>query len=381
MKKICVVTGTRAEYGLLSNIMLEIKKSEKLILQTIVTGAHLSEDFGLTYKEIEKDGFRIDEKINILTKNNIPVNTATSLGLAVIGFSTAFEKLQPDLILVLGDRYEILAAAETALVMQIPVAHISGGEITEGAIDDSIRHAITKLSAIHFPANEEYRHRIIQLGENPKYVFNVGDPGVENIHKLNYLTKEELEEFFGYKLENTFLTTFHPVTTEKSSIQQLENLFAALDRFPKHLVIFTKANADNEGREINELIDAYAEKNKERVFVYDSLGKIRYLSTLKYSVAVVGNSSSGIVEAPVLGIPTVNIGNRQKGRVQANTIINCDATEESIYRALQQAVLYKQDSSREIDLKYNGMNTSTDIIHVLENLEFKDLVIKKFFDQ
>lgn len=380
MKRICVVTGTRAEYGLLSNIMLEINNSEKLKLQIIATGTHLSPEFGLTYKEIENDGFHIDEKVDMLLSSDTKVAVAKSMGLAVLGFATAFEKLKPDMIMILGDRYEILSAAQTALVMQIPIAHISGGEITEGAIDDSIRHAVTKLSSVHFPANEEYKNRIVQLGENPNLVFNVGDPGVENIRKINFLSKKELEDYFGFKLNKFFLVTFHPVTTEKDSIKQIKELFLALDSYPEYKVIFTKTNADSEGRKINKLIESYVKTHSERVVVYNSLGQLKYLSTLKYASAVIGNSSSGIVEAPAMNIPTVNIGNRQKGRLRAHTIIDCLPDYVSIKEGIDQAVNLNSNLIEKNDLKYDGINTSTDIINIIEKLDFKNLINKKFFD-
>ncbi|MFK2827251.1 UDP-N-acetylglucosamine 2-epimerase [Bacillus sp. B190/17] len=381
-RKICVVTGTRAEYGVLYWLMKEIQADDELELQLVVTGMHLSPEFGLTYKQIEEDGFAIDEKVEMLISGDTPSAIAKSIGLGTIGFSDTFVRLQPDILILLGDRFEILSAAQTALVMRIPVAHISGGELTEGVIDESIRHAITKMSHIHFPANEEYRNRVIQLGEKPSSVFNVGDPGVESIRKMKLLSINELNDFYGMKLSKLFLVTFHPSTLEVQTAEdQMKNLLLALDFFPEYQVIFTKSNADTDGRRINELIDEYTANNTQRVKSFFSLGQLRYLSTLNYSNAVIGNSSSGIIEAPVLSVPTVNIGERQKGRLKASTIIDCIPTVDEIAKSINTAVSEDfQQTLNQVELKYDGFTTSKEIKKVLKNIDVQDIIKKTFYD-
>lgn len=378
MRKICVVTGTRAEYGLLKPLLSKIKADNELQLQLVVTGMHLSPEFGLTYREIEEDGFIIDEKVEMLLSSDTSMGVAKAMGLATISFADSFNRLKPDIVVILGDRFEMLAVAQTALVMQIPIAHISGGEITKGAIDDSIRHALTKLSNLHFVANEEYRERVIQLGENPKYVWDVGDLGAENIKNIPVLNKNELEKYYGFEMNNIFLVTFHPPTLEIDNIKKyIDNLFMALDKFNDYKIIFTKSNADNLGRYINERIESY-ESIRENVSVYSSLGAVKYLSTLKYSRVVIGNSSSGIVEAPLFGIPTVNIGKRQEGRAQSNTIINTDYSSSGITNAIKKALDSKFDY---IDLKYEDNNTSNRIIKILNEVSLSHLKIKEFYDR
>ena len=381
-RKICVVTGTRAEYGLLYYLMKEIQADSDLELQVVVTGMHLSTEFGLTYKQIEEDGFSIDEKIEMLLSGDTPTAIVKSMGIGIIGFADALSRLKPDILVLLGDRFEILCAAQTALIMRIPVTHISGGEITEGAIDESIRHAVTKLSHIHFPANDEYVNRVIQLGEQPKHVFNFGDLGVENIRRMDFLSLGELNEFYGKLINKVFLITFHPSTLEtQTAEQQISNLLSALDYFQDYQVIFTKSNADAGGRRVNQLIDDYMLANPDRVKVYFSLGQFRYLSTLKYSSVVIGNSSSGIVEAPVLKIPTVNIGDRQKGRAKANSIIDCQPNVEDIIAAIQKALSENfKKSLDKIKLRYDGVSTSKDIKEVLKKIDLEEIIKKNFFD-
>lgn len=381
-RKICVVTGTRAEYGLLYWLMKEIQADDALELQLVVTGMHLSPEFGLTYKQIEKDGFRVDEKIEMLVSADTPSAIAKSLGLGTIGFADTFARLQPDILVLLGDRFEAMAAAQTAMIHRIPIAHISGGEITEGVIDESIRHAITKMSHLHFTANEDYKQRVIQLGEQPYMVFNVGDPGVENIKKMRYISKKELVEYIGLSLTEFFLITFHPSTLEdKTSEQQITNLLCALDQFPNYQLIFTKSNADTNGRRINELIDEYVAKNKTRAKAFVSLGQLRYLSALKQCSAVIGNSSSGIVEAPVFAKPTVNIGDRQKGRLKASSIIDCEPTVHSIVESISRALSDDfQKSLTRVDLKYDGSEVSKKIKEILKNSSLDNILKKSFYD-
>lgn len=340
MRKICVVTGTRAEYGLLYWLMKEIQADKDLHFQLVVTGMHLSPEFGLTYRAIEDDGFTIDAKVEMLLSSDTPSGIAKSIGLGVIGFADALASLCPDIMVVLGDRYEILAAVQAALVTRIPVAHIHGGETTEGAIDESIRHAITKMSHLHFVAAEPYRNRVIQLGEHPDTVFNVGALGIENIKRLQLLDKSQLEQSINFEFGTTsFLVTYHPATLGASTPQAaMQALLDALDHFPAVKIIFTKPNSDTAGRVLAQMVDEYSQRNKNRVVVFNSMGQIRYLSALQFVTAVIGNSSSGIIEAPACHVPTVNIGDRQSGRLKAETIIDCSETTESIVEAITKAL-------------------------------------------
>lgn len=340
MRKICVVTGTRAEYGLLYWLMKKIQADNELQLQIIATGMHLSPEFGLTYKTIEEDGFIIDAKVEMLLSSDTPVGIAKSIGLGVIGFADALDRLKPDVMVVLGDRYEIMAAAQAALVARIPIAHIHGGETTEGAIDESIRHAITKMSQLHFVAAEPYRNRVIQLGEHPDTVFNVGALGIENIKRLQLLDRSRLEQSINFELGTScFLVTYHPATLGAiEPAAAMQALLDALDLFPEAKIIFTRPNSDTDGRILIQMIDEYALLNKGRVAVFTSMGQLRYLSALQLADAVIGNSSSGIIEAPACNIPTVNIGNRQSGRLKADSIIDCQETTESIASAISKAL-------------------------------------------
>src|SRR3989338_4133875 len=321
MRKICIITGTRAEYGLLYWLMKEMQSNASLELQVIVTGMHLSPEFGLTYKEIEKE-FSINKKIEMLLSSDTPIGISKSMGLAQISFAEAYEDLSPDIAVVLGDRFEIFSAATAAMIARIPIAHIHGGETTEGAFDEAIRHSVTKMSHLHFVATEEYRQRGIQLGEDPKRVFNFGAPGLDNINNLHLLTKEEFEESIGFKLGmKNLLVTFHPVTLEQSTAkEQFQQLLFALDSLSDTHIIFTKANADTDGRIINYMIDSYVSANSNKSIAFTSLGQLRYLSALQNVDAVVGNSSSGLIEAPSFKIGTINIGDRQKGRIKAASV-------------------------------------------------------------
>lgn len=336
MRKICVVTGSRAEYGLLYWLMREIQADSDLQLQLIVTGMHLSPEFGLTYRIIEEDGFTVDARVEMLLSSDTPVGIAKSIGLGVIGFADTLDRLKPDIIVVLGDRYEILAAVQAALVARIPVAHIHGGETTEGAIDESIRHAITKMSHLHFVAAEPYRTRVIQMGEHPDTVVNAGALGIENIKRLKLLDKSQLEQSINFDFGNPcFLVTYHPATLGAIPPgDAMQALLDALDYFPAARIIFTKPNSDTDGRLLGQMIDEYAGRNKGRVAVFTSMGQIRYLSALQFVDAVIGNSSSGIIEAPVFNTPTVNIGDRQSGRLKADSIVDCQETTESIAAAI-----------------------------------------------
>ncbi|WP_313892590.1 UDP-N-acetylglucosamine 2-epimerase [Psychrobacillus sp.] len=339
IRKICVVTGTRAEYGLLSNLMRAIQQSIDFDLQLVVTGMHLSPEFGLTYKQIEDDGFVIDEKVEMLLSSDTSSAVAKSMGLATIGFSSAFERIQPDLLIILGDRFEMLAAAQTALVMQIPIAHIHGGECTFGAYDDAIRHSITKMATWHFTSTESHRNRVIQLGENPERVWNVGAIGIENIVNLPLMTREELYANLQLDIDKPmFLITYHPETNLQ--IDGIYSLLEALDSYQHVNLVFTKANADNGGRQINEVLEEYTLKY-DNAYLFDSLGQLRYLSAVKEAAVVIGNSSSGLIEVPYLQTPTVNCGDRQAGREKPSSVFDCTLEVPSIEDAIKHAFTYK----------------------------------------
>lgn len=382
-RKICVVTGSRAEYGLLSGLIQKIKGHETLELQVIATNMHLSPEFGLTYQEIEKDGFFINKKVEMLLSSDTANATTKSVGLATIGFADAYEDLQPDMLLVLGDRFEILAAVSAALFYKIPVAHLHGGEITEGAYDDCIRHAITKMSHLHFTSTEEYRKRVIQLGEQPSKVFNVGAIGIENIKNDSLLSKEELEESLNFSLgDQSLLVTFHPVTLEYATAEeQCKNLLSALEDFPEYKVLFTLPNSDTDGRIIMKLIQEFVVKHKERSIAFTSLGKVRYLSALRYVSAVVGNSSSGIIEVPSFGIPTLNIGDRQKGRITADSVINCGTSTIEIKEGLNN--IFSKEVKRIAELKnnpYEKEGTTLAILQILATAPLGGLIQKSFYN-
>ena len=382
MKKICIITGTRAEYGLLKPVIERINKDKELELYLIATGAHLSPEFGLTYKEIEDDGYIINKKIEMLLSADTPNSIVKSMGVEMIGLADALEDACPDMVVILGDRYEMLAAASAAMVHRIPIAHIHGGEATEGAIDDAIRHAITKMSYLHFASTGVYRNRIIQLGEEPERVFNVGALGVENIKTVKLLDKETLEKSIDFKFgENTIMVTYHPVTLEKeSSAEQFGNLLHVLAKKTGWNIIFTKANSDTDGRIINQMIDRFVAENKDRCIAYTSLGRVRYLSALKYCSVVIGNSSSGIIEVPSFHIPTVNIGDRQKGRVASGSVIHCGTSVESIDDALDKAMQddFRQRIKNERN-PYESKNTSLEIVRVIKYFLQNGIDMKKKF--
>ncbi|WP_456086985.1 UDP-N-acetylglucosamine 2-epimerase [Parabacteroides sp.] len=383
MRKICVITGSRAEYGLLSGLMKQINESEDLKLQIIATNMHLSPEFGLTYKEIEKDGFVIDKRVEMLLSSDTSNATAKSVGLGMIGFADAYEDLRPDLIVVLGDRYEILAAVSTALFFKIPVAHLHGGEITEGAYDDAIRHAITKMSHLHFTSTEEYRKRVIQLGESPDRVFNVGAIGVENIKKGSFLSKEELENSLDFKLgDKSLLVTFHPVTLETCTArEQCDNLLEVLAKHPEYRILFTLPNSDTDGRVLIDCIKDFVAKNEDRAIAFKSLGKLRYLSALKYVSAAIGNSSSGILEVPSFGIPTLDIGDRQKGRLAAKSVVHCGTSTEEIeqgFRLIFSEAI--QSASKLRSNPYEKEGTTDMIVSQLKTYPLENLIQKSFYN-
>lgn len=381
MKKICIVTATRAEYGLLKPLMHKLQESDEFELQIVATGAHLSPEFGLTYRFIEADGFTIEDKVEMLLSSDTPTGIVKSMGLAQIGFADIFNRLSPDAIIILGDRYEMLSIASAAAIFTIPIIHLHGGEITEGAYDDAIRHAISKLSAVHFTSTEEYRQRLIQMGEQPTQVHNVGAIGLDNIVDLPLLSREELENSLGITFKKyNYQVTFHPETlSDISSEEQFDILLQAIRQQKDSYFIFTKANADTNGRIINQMIDQFVAENNTISSAYSSLGSLRFLSTVKICDAIVGNSSSGIIEAPSLGTATINIGGRQRGRTQANSVVNCQVDLEEILETFQKITdsTFKRSLKR-IQNPYGQGGTSDKIVQALSLVDFKDLKIKKF---
>ncbi len=383
MKKVCVITGTRAEYGLLKPLITKINNDSEMKLQLVVTGMHLSPEFGLTYREIEQDGFGIAERNEMLLSSDTPNGITKSIGLGMIGFADIFTRIMPDIVIILGDRYEALAAATAAMVHRIPIAHIHGGELTEGVMDDAIRHAITKMSMLHFTSIEDYRKRVIQLGEQPGRVFCVGSLGAENIRTQTLLDKKELEQSIRFSLGEAYvIVTFHPVTLENNTAKaQFKNLLSALDKFEGYKIIFTKSNADTEGRSVNRYIDEYTKASRGRAIGVSSLGMIRYLSALKYCEMVIGNSSSGILEAPSFHVPTVNIGDRQKGRVKGKSVIDCGWTVDEIIHGIKTAQVMKKEGHLEKERNiYEGSNTSETIIKVLKSYLEQSSGVKKVFN-
>lgn len=380
-RKICVVTGTRAEYGLLRWVMQCIQDDPDLALQVIVTGMHLSPEFGSTYREIEKDGFQINRKIEMLTSSDTSVGIAKSMGLGMIGFADALNELAPDLLMVLGDRFEIFSAVAVAMVARIPVAHLHGGETTEGAFDESIRHAITKMSHLHFVAAEDYRQRVIQLGEQPQNVHTVGGLGIDSIKRLTLLERPDLEAELGFRFgRRNLLITFHPVTLESATAatNQLRELLLALAELEDTELIFTQPNADTGSRELIHMLEQFATQNAH-VHVFASLGQLRYLSCMAHVDGVVGNSSSGLLEAPSLGVGTINIGDRQCGRLQANSVINCEPDRVSITAALRR--LYSEEfrgGFTNVRNPYGDGGASERIVAALRRTELGGLLKKRF---
>lgn len=370
MRKICIVTGTRAEWGLLSRLAAMIGQDSQMQLQIIATNMHLEERYGLTYKEIEADGFAIDYKVPMAVDGDDECSTVKSMGAAMSGFADAYRALEPDLLVVLGDRYEMLAAVSAALIFRIPVAHLHGGEITQGAYDDAIRHAITKMSHLHFTSTEEARERVIQMGERPDRVYNVGAIGVDNIMQIPLWSKLETEDSLGgFAIDdNTVLVTYHPVTMENNTAQaQIETLLGAFDQIKELRVIFTMPNSDTGSHIIARRIEQWCDNNASRAVWYRSLGLKRYLSSLLYVRAVVGNSSSGIIEAPSFGIYTLNIGDRQKGRIAAQSVIDCLPENDSIIEKL--SLILRTERPRHTINPYAKADTAKKILNVLRTVE------------
>ena len=384
MRRICVVTGTRAEYGLLCRLIRMIDESDMTQLQLVVTNMHLSPTYGETFKEIEKDGFKIDVKIPIIEEGkNDEIATLKSMARAISGFAEAFFELKPDLVVVLGDRYEILAAAEAALIERIPIAHIHGGEITEGAYDDSIRHAITKMSQLHFASTEDYRRRIIQLGEQPDHGFYVGSLGVENIKEIPLFSPEEVNSFIGFDVDkNTILVTYHPVTLSLDSNEKDVNDFiAALEDYDQIKVVFTMPNSDNGSSFISDAINKFVINNSNRSVSFKSLGLRRYLSVMKLCGAIVGNSSSGIIEGPSFHIPTLNIGDRQKGRISADSVYNCATDKDAIIEGL--SIVLSSTFRKKVEKTqnpYDKKGTARSIFDVISSFPLEKLRQKHFND-
>ena len=377
MKKVAVVTATRAEYGILRPLIFRLKEEQELCLQVIATGTHLSEKYGNTQVEIEKDGINIFRKIPILEEGNTAYDISCTMANALRRFALYFKEEQPDLVIVLGDRTELLGICAAAMNERIPIAHLHGGEVTEGAVDDCIRHAITKMSYLHFPATEEYRKRIIQLGEEPERVFNVGALGVENILHTPLLSYEEICKQAGIPKDRDYVVmTFHPVTLEKATARaQTEELLKAIEQQKDWFYLITMANADVGGDIVNQMLQQFAEK-KENIKLVPSLGMVRYLSAVKYSRFVLGNSSSGIIEAPSLGIPTVNIGDRQKGRLMADTVISCEPRCEDIVDAMRLA----DRTGHRVSTIYGDGNTSEKIVTIIKDFLFHEKInLKKTF--
>ncbi len=384
MRKICVVTATRAEYGLLKCLLDDIKADNDLDLQIIATGTHLSPEFGLTSKQLEGDGFTVNKKIEVLLSSDTPVGVSKSMGLAQISFAEAFDELKPDIVVVLGDRYELIPIVSAANIARIPVAHLSGGEMTEGAMDEMFRHAITKLSQLHLTAMDEYTHRVIQMGEQPSSVYTVGEIGLDNLMRMKLMSRSDFENSIGCGLKKrNILFTYHPETTQDITKTETDfsKILLSLDRLEDTLLIFTKANADVGGRLINKMIDEYIAQNKDRAICFASLGQLRYLSALKYVDAVVGNSSSGIVEAPSFKIATINIGNRQRGRIRASSILDVDVNEDKIFNAIQRIYTSEfREILKDTTNPYGQGNSSHKVVHVLKQVDLSSLKMKRFYD-
>jgi UDP-hydrolysing UDP-N-acetyl-D-glucosamine 2-epimerase len=382
LRKICVLTGTRAEYGLLKVLMNEIESDESIELQVIVTGTHLSPEFGSTVNEIISDGFSEFESVEMLLASDSRVGVAKSMALGLIGFAEALDRLEPDVLVLLGDRFEILAAAEAALLARVPIAHIHGGEITEGAIDDSIRHAVTKMSHWHFVANATYKTRVEQLGEDPDSIFDYGAPGLDGVEKPFFEGKTELEEFLGLDLSGSvFVATYHPATLgDVNPLGAFKEFLLALEEFPQHKVVFTFPNSDVGGKPILQELKRWVERNRARSVGVASLGHRRYLSLMSLSSLVIGNSSSGIIEAPFLSKATVNIGPRQDGRMMAESIVSCDETAIAITTAIELALSAEHQAKVSVCQTHYGDGSASQRIKEQLKVVHLPAYRKKFHD-
>lgn len=382
MRRIAVITGTRAEFGILTPLLKKIRNHPEMELQLVACAMHLSPEFGYTIRDIETSGFTVDKKVECLLSSDSAVGVSKSIGLALISFAEVFEEMRPDLIIILGDRSEMLAAATAATIANIPIAHIHGGETTEGAYDESLRHAITKMSYLHFASTNKYKKRIIQLGESPDRVFNVGALGLDSVKELELLNKKDFENSIDFILgKRTILITYHPVTLEtKTASSQFSSILDALEELKETKFIFTHANADKEGRVINRMIEEYVSKHSDKAISFKSMGQLRYLSALKHVDMVLGNSSSGILEVPFFNIPTIDIGDRQKGRIASESVIHSEVDTKTISKAIKKAfnpnfrkAIQKQEQV------YGKGNASAKIMDVILNAEIEDLK-KPFYD-
>lgn len=383
MRKICVVTGTRAEYGLLSRLMRLIDESSDCQLQVIATNMHLLPEYGNTYQEIEQDGFRIDAKVPMKKSSDDSYGVVASMAEEMSGMNEALRQLLPDMVVILGDRYEMLVAATVSMLQRIPIAHLHGGEISEGAVDDSIRHSITKMSSLHFTSTEEYRRRVIQLGESPERVFHVGAIGVENLKLIPLLDKVSLEAFLGFTLDgNVIMVTYHPITLgNRTPKDEICDFLHALDAFPELKVLFTMPNSDQGGEVIRQAIANYCHSNSGRCHSFNSLGMKRYLSALQHVTAVVGNSSSGLLEVPSAHIPTLNIGDRQKGRTRGASVYDCASDTASIIEGLK--IVLSEDfreKARKATNPYEKKNTAQNIFNVIATYPLDKLQQKSFYN-
>ena len=382
MRKICFITGTRAEYGLLSRVVRLVHEDAELQLQIIVTNMHLMLEYGETYLEIEKDGFQIDRKVYMNKPSDDANGIIESMAEEMTGMNKALSELSPDIVVLLGDRYEILVAAEVALIHKIPIAHIHGGEVTEGAFDDVVRHSVTKMSSLHFTSCEEYRYRVIQMGEQPERVFNVGSLGVENIKSIPLMNKAELEKSLNFKFSNnTILVTYHPVTLGGDSVKDIHEFISALGEMNNLKVIFTMPNSDIGRDAIALAIEEYVSQHPDSAKAFVSLGLRRYLSTLQFVKAVVGNSSSGIIEVPSFAIPTLNIGDRQKGRLASKSVINCGTSKEEVLKGLKRCLSEKvQNYTKTCENPYAKENTAECIYDIIKTVNLTDLKTKSFYN-
>ena len=382
-RKICLVTGSRPDYGLLRELMDELLSLDTVHMQLVVTGSHLSQAHGLTIDTIRDDGYVVDWTVDMLLASDTPVATTKSLGMGLIGFADAFKVLEPDLVVVLGDRYEIWAAASACLVQRLPLVHIHGGEVTAGAFDEAIRHSITKIAHYHFTSTERYRQRVIQLGENPDHVFNVGSLGIDTIKRLELLPREALEKALDFRFgQRNLLVTFHPVTLdEQSGVDQFSELLQGLEQFPDTHVIFTEANADSMGNQLNRMIADFQLAHPERTVSFKYMGQLRYLSAMRIVDAVVGNSSSGVIEAPILGTPTINVGERQSGRIRAVSVIDCLAQREAIVAALD-TVFHgdKALAAGSESLPFGNGGAARRMGRLLSELPLDNILMKQFHD-
>lgn len=382
-KKICFFTGSRAEYGLLEPLINEFKEEHDIEIQLLISGTHLSPEFGLTHKEISLQKLKNVEKIEILLSSDTSVGISKAMGLGLISFAECLDRLKPDLLVGLGDRFEFFSAVAAAVVAKVPVAHIHGGEQSIGAYDDYFRHSVTKMSYLHFTSTEEYRRRVIQLGEDPERVFYVGALGIENIKKIKLLSKKELENLLQFDLSGGyFVVTLHPVTLEKNTSEKyIKELLEALDQFSNYKLLFTKPNADSDGRIIIRNIEKYRSKNPLRVFVADSLGQLKYLSALKYTEMLIGNSSSGIIEMPSFKKPSINIGNRQKGRIMAESVINCQPICKEIISSINIGLGKDfKDKCQNVLNPYEKSRTSKNIKRQLMKALNNKNISKVFYD-